>query len=336
MKKILTILASLALSIQMLPIHANTFIQVTDASLSFKEKKIKENAIALRGENINIEYSITLLDIAENENYILSILDNGGYIISSEEKLAISEMSTTENSNPYKDVMNYSLLYAGPYNCYYKTVNGYKNVYTHTILDLVDAAEIKSINDLFLEEEPYVPKTRYFPYKGISESRMQTYNWINRDNNCGPISAAILIAYYDDYINNQLVPDSIRPRNSSSGTALINAMTRSTTSPTATMPIHVATGLNTFMNNYSSTTSYMATSNNFSTWGQVKKNCEASLPICVGMINAPSYGNHWVTVYQIRENGENKGFYKCVDNWGDYKKEIETRWTIGYARLYKT
>lgn len=336
MKKILTILASLALSIQMLPIHANTFIQVTDTSLSFKEKKIKENAIALRGENINIEYSITLLDIAENENYILSILDNGGYIISSEEKLAISEMSTTENSNPYKDVMNYSLLYADPYNCYYKTVNGYKNVYTHTILDLVDATEIKSINDLFLEEEPYVPKTRYFPYKGISESRMQTYNWINRDNNCGPISAAILIAYYDDYINNELVPNTIRPRYSTNGNSLINAMIYNTLNPSATMPIHVATGLNKFINSNSSITSYLATSNNFGTWGQVKKNCEASLPICVGMINEPKYGNHWVTVYQIRENGENKGYYKCVDNWGDYKKEIETRWTIGYARLYKT
>lgn len=165
MKKILTILASLALSIQMLPIHANTFIQVTDASLSFKEKKIKENAIALRGENINIEYSITLLDIAENENYILSILDNGGYIISSEEKLAISEMSTTENSNPYKDVMNYSLLYAGPYNCYYKTVNGYKNVYTHTILDLVDAAEIKSITIYFWKKNLMYQKLDIFHTK---------------------------------------------------------------------------------------------------------------------------------------------------------------------------
>lgn len=64
---------------------------------------------------------------------------------------------------------------------------------------------------------------------------------------------------------------------------------------------------------------------------QVKKNCEASLPICMGMINTPSYGNHWISVYQIRENGEHKGFYKCVDHWHDFKKEIQTRWTIGYA-----
>lgn len=67
----------------------------------------------------------------------------------------------------------------------------------------------------------------------------------------------------------------------------------------------------------------------------VKKNCEANLPICIGMINAPSYGNHWVSVYQIRENGEHKGHYKCVDHWYDYKKEIQTSWTIEYARLYQ-
>lgn len=64
---------------------------------------------------------------------------------------------------------------------------------------------------------------------------------------------------------------------------------------------------------------------------QVKKNCESSLPICMGMINAPSYGNHWVTVYQIRENREHKCFYKCVDHWYDFRKEIQTRWTIGYV-----
>ena len=64
---------------------------------------------------------------------------------------------------------------------------------------------------------------------------------------------------------------------------------------------------------------------------QVKKNYEANLPICIGMINAPSYGNHWVSVYQIRENGEHKVFYKCVDHWYGFRKEIQTRQTIRYA-----
>jgi hypothetical protein len=47
------------------------------------------------------------------------------------------------------------------------------------------------------------------------------------------------------------------------------------------------------------------------------------------------YGNHWVTVYAYAVNAKNKGFYKAIDNQGNFKARINASWTIGAVWLSK-
>lgn len=305
------------------------------------ENKIESNATMLIGQDIDIVEYRNLFDLNKEDNYILAITDNDGYVIVSKDNLNISELSLQANTNPYKNKMNNQLIYAGPSNyLYIDSENIIRNI-TDGSENNNFSEDLKEANETFLNTNFELPKTREFAWKGIAESRFSRYagaGWINKSDDgvgyCGPYAAATLLAYFDDYIDNGIVPDSIRIRNSTSPGTLVSTMIRLTPKASETLPNHVGSGITTFMKNYS-TTKVNASVDLYQTWIYVNTLCSKQRPILTGLLNAlgSSYGDHWVLVYQIREDAEGKGWYKCVDNWGGYNKVIQSSWTMGNVWL---
>ena len=107
----------------------NASTDLTDSYLN----AIKEQ-VCLLSEEIEIsklnfkDYRI-LLDIENNESYALIVTDNNGYIISGIKNKTVSEYSLIENSNPYKNNMNDTLLYYGQMNYLFKSNGSIVDIY---------------------------------------------------------------------------------------------------------------------------------------------------------------------------------------------------------------
>lgn len=222
---------------------------------------IKEQ-VCLLNEGINIsklnfkDYKI-LLDIENNESYALIVTDNDGYIISGIKNKTISECSLTQNSNPYKNNMSNTLLYYGPMNYLYKNNESIVDIYSNQIISSNlrmsnatdnDIENLKKLNSEFLNNcTPISVKTHASEsWIGAPASRFSRYNgssWRNKKSVCGPIAAAIMFAYFDDYIRFDVIPDNVRKQNSSSPGTLITKMVAETPLATTTVPSTLATGI---------------------------------------------------------------------------------------------
>ncbi len=200
MKKILLFTLTFCLTCYMLPIQSvNASTDLTDNYLS----DIKDQVCLLSKEieisKLNFKSHKILLDIENNESYALIITDNNGYIISGIKNKTISEYSLTENSNPYKNNMNDTLLYYGPMNYLFKSNGSIVDIYTNQIIypnlrmsNITDnnIENLKKLNTEFLNNcVPVSLKTHASgSWVGASESRFSRYNgtsWRNTSNVCG-------------------------------------------------------------------------------------------------------------------------------------------------------
>lgn len=298
---------------------------------------IERNASILGEREINIKYTKVLNDINNDPTYVLGVLNNNGYLIASVENLNISELCSDDDANPYSGYLNENLVYAGQYNYFYRDEEGIRDVVTNALVTMEPDEEVFLANSRFLESKFSANvSTRAFAWTGISESRFSRYaNWINRTGHCGPYAAASLLAYYDDYISDSVIPGSIRSRNSTSAGTLIDKLIALTPQASGTLPNHVSSGITSFTQKYSTRSDIKTSTNLYGTWARVVNSCKRSRPICVGMTSlaGSKYGNHWVTVYQVKEDSSGKGWYKCVDNHGKYNAIIETSWTVGTVEI---
>ena len=314
------------------------------------------NQIVLLEENISSDDIVVreekmLYDIDNQENYVLVVTENNGYIIAGISNEAISEYSLELNSNPYKNYMDQkNLYYYGPTNYLYKTDDSLIDIYSNEEITLNamysysissdNEESLQQKNQDFLQNIQSISSTSRAlnTWVGISESRFSRYNgtsWQNKDNICGPISASIMLAYYDDYIDNNTIPDSVRTRNSTSPGTLITKVKQETPVPTSTVPSTVQAGVNGFITKYSINKVRKASSGVSSHFATVKSGCGSNKPVCIGFLSSLGFpnGNHWSTVYQYKETIINSGYYKCVDTWGNYKNTFNSTWASGYVSL---
>lgn len=320
----------------------NSYLNNIKEQICLLNKEIEISKLNFR------DYKI-LLDIENNESYALIITDNNGYIISGIKNETVSEYSLIENSNPYKNNMNDTLLYYSPMNYLFKSNGSIVDIYTNQIISSnlhmtntndKDIENLKKLNIEFLDNCVSIPlKIRASgSWVGAAASRFSRYNgssWRNTSNVCGPIAASTMMAYFDDYVGYDVIPDNVRKQNSSSPGSLITKMVAETPFATSTIPSTVATGIRGFISKYSPNKYIKATSMSTNPFSTVKSNCISNRPICVGLLSSfgSSYGNHWVTAYQYKETGVYVGYYKCIDNWGNYTKEITSSWAMGAVSI---
>ncbi len=350
MKKILLSVLTFCLTCCMVLIQSvNASTDLTDSYLNAIKEQVCLLSEEIEMSKLNFKDYRILLDIENNESYALIVTDNNGYIISGIKNKTVSEYSLIENSNPYKNNMNDTLLYYGPMNYLFKSNGSIVDIYSNQIIssnlrmnNVTDnnIENLKKLNTEFLDNcEPVSLKTRASgSWVSAPASRFSRYNgssWRNKSSVCGPIAASIMMAYFDDYVGYDVIPDNVRKQNSSSPGTLITKMVAETPLATSTIPSTVATGIRGFISKYSPNKYIKATSMSTNPFSTVKSNCTSNRPVCVGLLNSfgSEYGNHWVTAYQCKETGVYVGYYKCIDNWGNYSIEITSSWAMGAVSI---
>lgn len=239
----------------------------------------------------------------------ITLFNQGGYQVSKDNE--IIEI----NPRILKVRNKASLFYAGP-------------------LQLMGDIELNHPKELFLDETKWI---------GCDPKDFEKYrHWINLDATCGMMSAAVLLAYYQDNVDSNLIDDSIRSKNSTSYGSLYPELLKNITSfaPQGTIAYDVSMGINRYLRKIGKTHLYKAKGSLVPTFGIVSTKLKQSIPkpSIVGLntlLGSPkNYLNHWVVAYRYTQIGTQK-FYQVHDNHGRYNAIINARWTIGVVRLLK-
>ncbi|OQO70703.1 dihydrolipoamide dehydrogenase [Enterococcus villorum] len=171
---------------------------------------------------------------------------------------------------------------------------------------------------------------------GLPEKRFLTYkNWRTPAGYlCGTYAAMVLLAYYQDFQNERMIPPNLRTKGSKESEKLRDAL-RKTIQPLGlpTVPLQVSHGITKFLkeNDYPcSARSTVAGSSQRAT-----KRIRQGKPVILGVLKVlgSPYGNHWVTAYAYYESSSGERFYKVHDNWGNYERTIPAKWCNGTVSL---
>lgn len=243
----------------------------------------------------------------------------------------------------------------------YKTSNGYEilqfkkgflikknqeilEIYPRSILKVLNPKSLFYAGVTNLQGDLQITHLNNHPDSfGIDSERFKKYaRWINTNGTCGMMASAVLLAYYQDYIDDSIVPESIRKKGSDSPEKLYQTLLNdiSSFSPVGTIAYDVSLGINRFLRRQRTNHHYKAKGSLTPTFGIVKTRLKQKepKPTIVGLnkyLNAPkNYGNHWVLAYRILEIGRDK-FYQIHDNHGRYQAMINVKSTIGVVRLLR-
>jgi hypothetical protein len=325
----------------------------SDKRTDFLKINLTDQILELENTKVTITKLVPLFDVNLQKNYTLAIFENKGYAIIANQSLTLSEYAVDDTPVPYAKILNrnVSLIYGGPDNYVYSSDK--KTFYDASTLEVIKytvSTEQKTMNQILLAADPKNPtiddleqQIEILKWTGIHESLFLRYNygmWVNNPENypigngiCGPISVAIMMSFYQDNYNPDYIPLSVRTPGSAHPGNLIYLLEHHIGgSYTGTIAPMIYFGLQQFLDSYH-ITFYHPKMTMLGTWDIVKKNVDKRRPIAVGLTNwagsPDNYGNHWVTVYAYSVNSKNKGFYKAIDNHGNYQARINASWTIG-------
>lgn len=249
------------------------------------------------------------MNIKTSNGYDVTLFNNGGYQISHKKELVELNL---EQSLIFKEKP--TLFYGGPG-------------------QLMGNIQEVTTQQQFLNAD----------WTGIDPERFKKYqHWVNRDATCGMMSASVLLAYYQDYIQQEIVLDTIRSKGSSSYQQLYPSLLKEITSfsPKGTIAYDVSMGINRFLRKHNTNQYYRARGSLTPTYGIVMNKLSQPIPkpVIVGtnqLLGSPdNYKNHWVLAYRTTKL-DNQKFYQVHDNHGRYNAIINARWTIGLVRLLK-
>ncbi|GCF93523.1 hypothetical protein NRIC_14140 [Enterococcus florum] len=147
---------------------------------------------------------------------------------------------------------------------------------------------------------------------------------------CGTYASSVLLAYYQDYIDEQILPVDVRRKGTSSNRTMIPQLKPYLQPIDApTMPVQISFGLCRFFAHVNSP--YRSRFTSVGAWQRAVKRISEGKPVMVGVLKVlgSTYGNHWVVAYGFYESAAGKRYYKIHDNWGNYQKIIPASWANG-------
>lgn len=344
-----------------------------DSELTEEEKEYAIDIIAESISNIEQQiYTVTTIDVLYDINkeptYILAELEPQGYAIFTRTKLWLSEYAVGIDS-PYKKEAEQYKLYYGPHN--YDSCNSLNTTrrFSRSLSENNEAEQmIRDANERMLEnddianfrgvrskddqskpsKEPnHTPEEYDVSWIGVSEDKMRLYNWgqyptytnehLNPKGICGTVASTIMLAYSDDYVDNNIVPTIMRPQFSNTPGRLYEAMWYAIDFPhqNGTLPTNLAAGINEYFNTYQKHYGhhgYLAYFNllNSSVVLQIKHD----RVVCLGLVSllGSEYGDHWVAGYAVSDDFK---YYKCIDTWVDYTKNENGSFTFSDSNNYR-
>ncbi|KAF1295845.1 hypothetical protein BAU15_03365 [Enterococcus sp. JM4C] len=170
-----------------------------------------------------------------------------------------------------------------------------------------------------------MPESRFYPYR----------NWLTPSGYlCGTYASTVLLAYYQDYIDETIIPDTLRMKGENRHEDLANCL-RPLIQPLGlpTIPFQVGFGLSRYFDRYG--LKYRARTTLIGSWNRAVKRIQQGKPVEVGILKVlgSTYGNHWIVAYAYLEKADGSRFYKVHDNWGNYNKVINASWGNGTVSL---
>lgn len=173
-------------------------------------------------------------------------------------------------------------------------------------------------------------------WHGISSERLIAYRKLTTPagNLCGTYAATVALCYFQDYLEETIIPEKLRQKDQAVTAELINKLRQAIQKlGLPTVPLQVAHGLNRFFKETASHHRAHATS--IGSWTRVTKRINRGYPVLVSILKmkGSSYGNHWVLAYAYGENQRGQRFYKVHDNWGEYAAVIPAAWANGTVSI---
>lgn len=342
------------------PLYAMESTSLSDEEINNLKPVIELTLETLEKTDITVNNIIPLYDVNNNPSYVLCELLNGGYAIFTRENMVLSEYSLDRNS-PYLNETGKYFKYEGYKN--YSSTNELISTFSNESSDI-----ISSNNSLLSETNPFVINNLSNPplpstglnvdWIGVDENKMALYNWpqfheydFSGNGICGTAATTILLAYFDDYVSNAIVPSVVRNQFSAAPEMLYEVMFYNIDQPhpNGTLPNDIASGINNFFNTYRPHFEYhnfRANAHIGVTMGPAMPYLKKSRPIALGLLSAlpgNPYGNHWVTAYAYSTDPTNT-YYKVVDNWApdvnnfpikseNYRAAVHKTWTSSFVSL---
>lgn len=173
-------------------------------------------------------------------------------------------------------------------------------------------------------------------WHGLPEERFKAYrHWTTpKGYLCGTYASSVLLAYYQDYIDEGLIPAFIRRKHNRDVRALANFLQLFIQRHGfPTLAWQVAHGLSSYFSHNQIKLRGRATI--LGGWQRAVKRIDQGKPVIVGVnqLLGSTYGNHWVVAYAYQETIEGERFFKVHDNWGNHAAVIPVKWVNGTVSL---
>lgn len=326
----------------------STTLMTNISSFEYDIDRIETVISDFEGSEFTVKSVSQLVDINGYENYMLVLMNEGGYAILTSNEYIISEINVTKNGSPYGDAIydkTIQLLYGGP-GSYFLINNAYDyiNAVTNEVVNIQISEEMRNANEAVLSlDNTSATRVTPIPYTGkISPNRMADYADIinNEGPYCAEHAMAVLISYHQDYLN-MTVSSRLRTKYGNAN-MLIDYLRNLMESSYDDWPnIEVGNYIGAIVEAFQilkkdSLIDKTVGFSSFTSWNSVVRCVDAKKPIIVclsALYPENKYGFHMVTAYDYRTDSNNKGYYKVVDVWGDTEAEINTEWTMGTAWL---
>ncbi len=326
----------------------NCFQLTTITSVAFSESEkntlIKINNLLSTDDN---EFTIdNVLNFYNADNSVAAkcyLLLPKGYAIFDESNMLVeSEIGDGVVYNTLKNSASERIYYVGPFE-YYTLDND--NYYINLLSDK------KISKDVFTQANAYyssISKSMTDEKKNSSHNGgkgvklyyslahdLRNYSY-NPNGICGATASAIALMYYRDYIDSSVVAPS---HATSTGQELIRFlapnMHGSLENPQPATPANVVSGCNSYFswrgisNNYYAM--WVSITNTATSFDYMKNIISSNRPIILLLKNHPTYGNHYITVYEMfTDVGIADGYYVIARNgWGG-----NTTLRLSYAVSY--
>lgn len=161
------------------------------------------------------EYSVTggqrLESFSDKKSYVLYTLSPSGYAVYDAVSGVVEEMML-DCENPYDDSRKGELYYGGPMNYIRKVDGKYFMITDGTRLSKSDVEKISEIETAALEQREAmkgVPTTTQYYYMNSSNyftALLGNKFGTNTNGTCVQVASAIMLSFYDRYVNGQFVP----------------------------------------------------------------------------------------------------------------------------------
>lgn len=173
-------------------------------------------------------------------------------------------------------------------------------------------------------------------WHGLDAARFKRYRYWTTPQGylCGTYAASVLLAYYQDYVDDTMIPAFIRRKNATNVQTLASVLQLFIQKHgLPTVSLQVAHGLSSFFRFYDYPMSGRATY--VGGWQRAVKRISEGKPVIVGVnrLLGSTYGNHWVVAYAYMEDESGKRFLKVHDNWGNHEANIPVSWVNGTVSL---